>query len=247
MDPMTDTCPLIIAHRGYSARFPENTLASFEAAAAAGAPMLELDVTLSRDRQVVVIHDDTLERTTSGNGRVSDHSLSALQELDAGSWYDSRFAGQRIPLLEQVMDALLPGTMINVEIKVSAFEDSPPADAIERQVLALSRRFGALEKILVSSFEMRFLERLCSAEPSLRLAWISEVPLDDTTCRRLEALEAFSWHPDFKILDAEQVGRAHARGLRVFPWTVNSQEESRELFALGIDGLITDDPVRIAG
>ena len=96
--------PVLIAHRGYNTRYPENTLAAFEAALKSGAEMIELDITLSRDRNMVVIHDDTLDRTSNGEGAVSDCSLRELKELDAGSWFDIKFAGEKIPTLLQVLE-----------------------------------------------------------------------------------------------------------------------------------------------
>ena len=103
MNPSLDltrfTRPLLIGHRGYPARYPENTLASFEGAMQAGCDMIELDVTLTKDRKVVVIHDDTLDRTTTGKGPVRGHALAEIKRLDAGSWFDARFAAERVPEL----------------------------------------------------------------------------------------------------------------------------------------------------
>lgn len=242
MERMKDTCPLVIAHRGYSARYPENTIASFVAAADTGALMVELDVTLSRDRKVVVIHDDHLDRTTTGSGLVGDHTLAALKELDAGSWFDARFSKERIPLLEEVMAVLLPDTMINVEIKSSAFEAPPPDDAIERQVLRLIRQFDAFNVVLVSSFEIRFLERLRRFDPSVRVALISETPIDRDAFGRFCNFDAYSWHPDNRILTQEQLDLLHGRGIRVYPYTVNSISLAQSLLSMGVDGIITDDP-----
>ncbi len=121
--------PLFVGHRGYPARFPENTLASFEGAMQAGCDMIELDVTLTRDRQMVVIRDDTLDRTTSGRGAVRAHTLAAITRLDAGSWFDSRFASERVPELWEVIQLTVGRCMVNLEIKTSAFEADYPAVA----------------------------------------------------------------------------------------------------------------------
>jgi len=129
--------PLIIAHRGYSEKYPENTLVAFQSALDGNADMIELDITLSRDREIAVIHDDTLERTTNGSGEVADYGLNELKALDAGSWFDERFSGERIPTLEEVFDLVKGRTWINIEIKVSAYEPHFPMDAIERQVVEL--------------------------------------------------------------------------------------------------------------
>ena len=112
--------PWIIAHRGYRQKYPENTLAAFQAAMAAGAQMIELDVMLSRDRRPVVVHDDTLERTTNGTGAVKDFTLEELKKLDAGSWFEPRFADQRLPELSEVLALAGGRTRVNIEIKAQA-------------------------------------------------------------------------------------------------------------------------------
>ena len=114
--------PWIMAHRGYRARYPENTLVAFQAALDAGVQMIELDVALSRDRKLVVIHDATLERTTNGEGAVSDHTLAQLKQLDAGGWFHPRFAGEHLPELSEVLDLADGQVLINIEIKPHAYE-----------------------------------------------------------------------------------------------------------------------------
>ena len=109
--------PLLIGHRGYPARYPENTLAAFTGAMDAGCDMIELDVTLTRDRRVVVIHDDTLDRTTNGSGSVRDRTVEEIRRLDAGSWFDPRFAAERVPLLDEVIALTAGRCMLNIEIK----------------------------------------------------------------------------------------------------------------------------------
>src|SRR5512141_45573 len=120
--------PLLIGHRGYPARFPENTLAAFAGAMDAGCDMIELDVTLTADRRVVVIHDDTLDRTTSGTGPVRERTLAQIRALDAGSWFAPRFAVERVPLLSEVVAATAGRCMLNIEIKESAYDADFPAD-----------------------------------------------------------------------------------------------------------------------
>lgn len=111
--------PLPIAHRGFRAKYPENTQAAFRGALQIQAGMVELDVAMSRDRALVVIHDDTLERTTNGFGRVKDHTLAELKQLDAGSWFSPHFSEERIPTLRQVLELCRDKTLVNIEIKES--------------------------------------------------------------------------------------------------------------------------------
>ncbi len=233
--------PLLIGHRGYPAKFPENTLAAFEGAIQAGCDMIELDVTLTQDRKVVVIHDDSLERTTTGKGLVRNHRLAEIKQLEAGSWFDSRFAGERVPELAEVLELTASRCMLNIEIKGSAFEADYPSDAIEHQVAALSRKHGAMDRVIVSSFDSRILERMAAMETPPALAFISDHPVDHGLLDLLRAIKAFSWHPWFKVLTKDHVERVHAAGLKVFAWTINTREEAEQALALGADGLICNE------
>lgn len=234
------TRPLLIGHRGYPARFPENTLASFEGAMQAGCDMIELDVTLTRDRKVVVIHDDTLDRTTTGKGPVRAQALAEIKALDAGSWFDARFAAERVPELSEVV-RLAGRCMLNIEIKASAFEADFPGDAIEHQVVRLVQTSGALDRVIISSFDRRILERIAAMDAPPAVAYISDHGAEKGLLKMLRALKAFSWHPRFKVLTRDQVDMLHAAGLKVFPWTVNTRAEAEKLLALGVDGLICNE------
>jgi glycerophosphoryl diester phosphodiesterase len=234
--------PLIVAHRGFRARYPENTLAAFQAAVEVGADMIELDVTLTRDRKLVVIHDDTLDRTTTGKGPVCEILLETVKRLDAGSWFDPRFAGAQIPTLEEVLDAVGKKILINIEIKPEAFEPDAPLDAVERQVLALVQAKHLVDTVLISSFEWRILGRLAGAANAPALALLSEEPADETCLKACQDMGAFSWHPNYRKIDPTQVKQLHEAGIRVFPWTVNSAKKIGQLLDMGVDGIITDDP-----
>jgi glycerophosphoryl diester phosphodiesterase len=245
MNPPLDlarfTRPLLIGHRGYPALCPENTLASFERAMQAGCDMIELDVTLTRDRKVVVIHDDTLDRTTSGKGPVSGHALEEIKALDAGSWFDARFAEERVPELSEVIKLTAGRCMLNIEIKESAFEAIYPVDAIEHQVVRLVKTSGAMDRVIISSFDTRILERIAAMDAPPAVAYISDHGTDKSVLEMLLKMRAFSWHPRFKILTRAQVDMLHAAGLKVFPWTINTRKEAEKLLALGVDGLICNE------
>ena len=233
--------PLLIGHRGYPARYPENTLASFKAAMEAGCDMIELDVTLTKDRKVVVIHDDTLERTTTGKGPVRDRSFEEIKTLDAGSWFDARFATERVPELSEVLKLTTGRCMLNIEIKESAFEADYPTDAIEHQVVGLVKTGGAMGRVIISSFDQRILERIAAMDAPPAIAYISDHEADRSVLEMLLAIKAFSWHPRFRVLTRDQVEMLHAAGLKIFPWTINTREEAERILALGIDGLICND------
>ena len=235
--------PIVIGHRGYRSQFPENTMVSFSAAIAAGADMIELDVTFSKDRKVVVVHDDTLDRTTSGHGPICRMTLHELRQLDAGRWFDERFSGEPLPTLEETLAfAADTGARINIEIKSSAWEPDAPEDAIERRIVDMAIQKHLLENILVSSFQSGFLENLAALplHPEYALITGRTKPHDIVdVCTRLKV---FSWHPHHETLKQPDVEAMHQAGIRVFPYTVNSPEDMYRLVNMGVDGIITDDP-----
>jgi glycerophosphoryl diester phosphodiesterase len=235
--------PLIIAHRGYRAKYPENTLVAFQAAIDAGADMIELDVLLTKDRKMVVIHDESLGRTTNGRGMVSDCTLSQLKALDAGSWFDPCFKEERLPTLEEVLDEVGGRVPLNIEIKRSAYEPHHPPDAIEKQIVDLAMRKNAVETVLISSFEWRALERLADMKEASAIALLSGDPGEGNPLEACRKLKAFSWHPTSIALTKEHVRKMHDAGILVFPYNVDTPEDIGRLLEMEVDGLIVDDPL----
>jgi glycerophosphoryl diester phosphodiesterase len=234
--------PWIIGHRGYPAKYPENTLIAFQAAIAAGATMLELDVMLSRDRKVVVIHDATLERTTNGHGAVSDFTMAELKSLDAGSWFDKGFAGQQLPELSEVLDLVDGRAYVNIEIKSNAYESHHPPDAVEKQVVELLRKKNLLDICMISSFDVNVLEQIASMEEAPAIAFISKKPASKQIVETCTRLDVFSWHPKYKIITRKQVDMMHANGIKVFPYNVDTLEDYIRVRDMKVDGVITNDP-----
>jgi glycerophosphoryl diester phosphodiesterase len=232
----------IIGHRGYRAKYPENTLIAFQAAIEAGATMIELDVMLSRDRKVVVIHDTTLERTTNGKGSVADFTLAELKQLDAGSWFDSQFCNQQIPELSEVLDLVNGRTYVNIEIKSNAYESNHPPDAIEKQVVELLRQKNLPGTSMISSFDVNILEQIAFMKNTPVIAFISNKPANRKTANMCTRLNVFSWHPDHWIVTRNQVKQMHAAGIRVFPYNVDTFEDYARIRDMNVDGVITDDP-----
>ena len=233
----------IIAHRGYRQEYPENTLAAFQAAMAAGVSMIELDVMFSRDRRVVVIHDATLERTTDGHGAVNDYTMEELKQLDAGSWFDAKFADQHLPELSEVLDLVNGRAYINIEIKAHAYENHHPPDAIEKQVVAMVKKKNLQDSVLISSFEIDILVQIASIEDPPAIALISKTRASKRLVEICSALKVFSWHPDHLIVTPRQVDMMHAAGLKVFPYNVDTFEDYLKMINMKVDGVITDDPV----
>ena len=232
--------PVIFAHRGASAHAPENTLAAFELALVQNANAIELDVKLSADGQVVVIHDPTVDRTTGSRGRVRDLSFRELRSLDAGSFFSEKFKGEKIPTLEEVFEAVGKRTFINVELT----NYTTPRDHLVEAVCVLVKKVGLQKQVMFSSF---FASNLTKAR-----AHLPGVP------RGLLALNGWlgAWarsfgfafgryqalHPYLKDVTSEQVQRVHRLNRRVHVWTVNAAEDMRRLFRWGVDAIFTDDP-----
>jgi glycerophosphoryl diester phosphodiesterase len=233
--------PLNIAHRGASAYAPENTLAAFRLALEMGADGFELDVMLSADDHLVVIHDDRVDRTTDGSGLVRQKMLAELKALDAGTRFDVRFAGERIPTLQKVFD-LVAGNraFVNVEIKT----DSLKGDGLEEKLVALIRRYGLEERLLISSFNSFALWRMRRLAPDLSLALLyaedQRVHLRDRWFAFLSRPDALN--PSFCMATQEHVRWAKARGYRLYVWTVDEEPEMCRLITLGVDGIITNKP-----
>jgi glycerophosphoryl diester phosphodiesterase len=232
---------LIFGHRGASAHAPENTLAAFRLAVEQGADGIELDAKLSADGQIVVIHDPTVDRTTNGHGRVSAMTLAELQSLDAGSRFDPSFAGERIPTLEQVLEAVGGKCLVDIEITNYA----TPFDPLPLRIADLVRRMGLQESVLFTSFfpsNLFRVRRRLARVPTGQLAWSGW--LGALGRGWLGRQFAPRWVlPYYTDLSAEYIQRQHALQRKVIAWTVNQSGDAARLLAWGVDGIITDDPL----
>jgi glycerophosphoryl diester phosphodiesterase len=236
MSPRADGgCVLNIAHRGASGRFPENTLKAFGAAIDAGAQMCELDVRITSDGVLVVIHDETVERTTDGRGAVRSMTLDELKRLDAGVRFGGEFKGERIPTLEEVM-ALADGRCgLNLELKGAG---------VERRVCELLVERRALATAMISSFDWDALAIVRHFEPRVRVGLLAS----QWPARLLGAafeLKAESINPRSEIVTEDLCIAAHERNLSVYTWTVDEPAEMRRLIAFGVDGIMTNYPERL--
>ena len=235
--------PVIFAHRGASAHAPENTLAAFELALVENADAIELDVKLSADGHVVVIHDATTDRTTGVHGRVKDLSLADLRALDSGSFFGEagkQFKNEKIPTLEEVFEAVGKRTFINVELT----NYNTPGDDLVESVCALVKKFGLQEHVMFSSFFALNLSKARGFLPEVPRGLLSFGGLLGAWARsfgfafgKYQAL-----HPYLKDTTHQQVQRVHRLNRRVHVWTVNAADDMRRLFNWGVDGIFTDDP-----
>lgn len=239
------TPPLLVAHRGLSARYPENTLAAFRAAADEGARMLELDVGLTADGQVVVLHDETLDRTTDGSGSLSASPLAEITGLDAGSWFAPEFAGEPLPTLAQVLDELGSRIAINVEIKPEAVR-STAEGGIEEQVVAMVRERGLGSRVVFSSFEPAAVGRIERMAPELHTALLyhHEMPFDPVELLALYGVDGL--HMNRRHVTPEIVEKVHESGRYVGAYTANARKELFPLLWAGVDAIFTDDPTAAA-
>lgn len=232
--------PRVLAHRCGGSLAPENSLAGLAVAASLGCRGVEFDVMLSGDGTPVLIHDETLERTTNGSGRVAATADEALFALDAGSRFDPRFRGERIPALPDALNRCRAlGLALNLEIKPSAGMDEATAEAV---VAGLRRHWRpAAPPVLVSSFSRAALRRVAAIAPELPLGVLVErMPADWR--ERCAEVNAVSLNPRHSGLDADVVGEVRAAGLRIACYTVNDAARARALFAWGVDCVITDRP-----
>ena len=232
--------PVIFAHRGASDGAPENTMAAFQLAFEQGAHGIEFDVKLSADGEIVVIHDQTVNRTTNATGSISRLPLAAIRELDAGAWFGEPFRHERIPTLHEVFAAFGEVLILNIELT----NYNTPFDALVPKVVSLIKKYGVERNIWFSSFYphnlMRAAELLPSA-PRAQLIWPGRMGSWQRIWGGRIDLQAEHIYKD--DISAETVKKAHQRNRRIHAWTVNDPADIRRLQAIGVDGIITDNPL----
>jgi len=233
---------LVIAHRGDSKAAPENTLAAFRSAVAEGVDLVELDYLHSSDGVPVVFHDKELDRTTDAvkhfGGRktpLASKSFAELRKLDAGSWFDARFAGERIPTLDESLGAIQAGSVTLIERKTG--------DAATLVKLLKDKKL--LDRVVVQAFDWDFLAECRRLAPELTLVALGEKSI---VPERLAAAAKFApagvgWRD--KDLTPQAIAAIHERGLKVWVWTVDDPQRAKELVAAGIDGVITNVPGKL--
>jgi len=226
-----------IAHRGASSYAPENTLAAFDLALEMGARHLELDVELTSDGHVVVIHDDAVDRTTDGSGPVTAHTLSALRALDAGSWFGPAFAGERIPTFGEVLARYKGRAHLHTEIKGRAPD-------LSRRTVDLIRDHGMAGQVTITSFQKARLEEVRAYAPELPTGWL--VPdVSDATIAEARRLRLTQICPNAPAVTPELCRRLHAEGFVVRAWGVATEELMRQVVGAGADGMTVNFPDKL--
>ena len=245
INPRSHGYPLVIAHRGASGLAPENTLAAFHKTLEVGADGIELDVRLTRDGRVVVIHDRRLERTTEGKGPVGTYTLAELKSLDAGSWFGPEFSDERVHTLDEVFDVMPPELLIYVELKARGHGAWPLA----KKVLNIIRRYDRWEATLVASFNPVAMALLRVAEPRIirGYIWSRYHPLP-LRARWFSPLVKPHWlAPDRGSITPALLDRFHAQGKPVAAWDVDTGTDMNDVIKMGVDAVVTDHPEVFAG
>ena len=241
----------IIAHKGASGIAPENTMASFQAALDIGVDIIELDVRQTKDEEIIVFHDQFLDRTTNGMGNVHEYTLEQLKQLDAGSWFSSKFSDQKIPTLKEVLDLVDGRCQVLIEIK---HMDHPHYhDFSDKLVDVIRLEENGFDWVLLQSYEDKYLEEaqiyddriqinkmLIGEDSTPLLAFYIETKLKlghGDSKGNLKTL-----NPEFKTLSPRRIFRMHSRGFKVFTYSVNTREDMIKMLNMGVDGIITDFP-----
>jgi glycerophosphoryl diester phosphodiesterase len=240
--------PMVIAHRGAMVAAPENTLPALRKALELRADALEIDLQLTRDGELVLMHDRSVARTTDGRGRVGDYTLAELRRLDAGAHFGSAYAGTRVPTLDEVLALPRGDTWLIVELK----ETGRSAAVAELRLLQALRAHAA-RRIMLKSFSREQLARLRAAAPQYPQLYVmlAHFPLSGLTIARRpgfhdplsEPVEWLQWHRWF--VSRDRVRSAHAAGKKVVAWSVNDEADILAMIALGVDGIETDHPARV--
>jgi len=231
---------IVFAHRGYSAKAPENTMAAFELALEFDADGIELDIHLTKDGEIVVIHDDTLDRTTNGTGLVSTYTMSELKAFDAGAWFSPEFAGEQIPTLRRVLD-LTKGTdtLLNIEIKTGlGFEQ------LNEKLIPLLDKYDCWERTIISSFNHYALAHLISLKPQARTAILYSAGLVNPWVYA-KSIGATALHPYHRTVIPEIVTAAQQNGMMVNVWTVDKEEDVERMKVCRVDSVITNQVERV--
>ncbi|MBQ6480134.1 MAG: glycerophosphodiester phosphodiesterase [Anaerolineaceae bacterium] len=232
-----------LGHRGYSGNYPENTMLAFQKAMEAGADGIELDVQFSKDGRLVIIHDETLDRTTTGKGWVRDHTLEELKSLDASFKFTGQYGVNQIPTLCEVLDYMKDKDAVtNIELKTGVFE----YEGIEEAVLNCVRKHNLSDKVIISSFNHYSILRMRKLAPELKCGLLTDCWLINAG-KYVHDLDVPCYHPAFRNLTPEITKEIKQYGLEINTWTVNTLEDFKNLESLGVDIAIGNYPELIKG
>ncbi len=227
-----------IAHRGFCSRYPENTLLAFQKALEEGVDGIETDVQLTRDGQIVLIHDESVDRTTGAAGWVRDYSLEELQELDASEKFAGQFGFQRIPSLREYFELVKDHPIVsNIEMKTGVFEYRE----MEPLLVDMIREYGLQDRVLITSFNHFTILRMKGLAPELRYGFLAyDWRIDAGEYTRHYGIPCY--HPDYHNLTERVAEDLHNHGIEINPYTVDDPDDIRDMIRKGANSVITNCP-----
>ena len=237
----------LVGHRGAAGHAPENTMASFECAQNMGAEFVECDIHLSRDKEVIVMHDERVERTTDGAGLIKDLTLAQIKRLDAGKWHSKKFKGEKVPTLKELLSwakhkTSKHGYQMGVAVEIKN-EPVRYLDIAERLVEVLEET-GMSQRVIVISFDHGIVKRVKIVDKRIATGILYNEPMEDPIQRAFD-MKAEAIFPRRHMITKELVRKAHAEGLAVATWTVNEPAEMKKIIACGIDAIASNFPDRL--
>lgn len=234
--------PAIFAHRGASGQFPENTMLAFEEALRSGVDGIELDVQLTKDGEVVIIHDEKVDRTTNGQGFVKDFTLAELEELDAGSWFSSKFAEQRLMTLDTVL-AWMQEEGNHLRLNIELKNDQIQYIGLEEKVLSLVEDYNLQERIIISSFNPFSLQRVRMQNAEIEMGYlVLGTPENALWIAREIGANAIHCEAPYALSAYGEAAKRAGYPLRIY--TVNAEDEYKQLVEAGVEVIMTDFPER---
>lgn len=229
-------------HRGFSGAYPENTMLAFEKALEAGCEGIELDVHLTRDGEVVIIHDETIDRTSNRRGKVMDMTYEELCQVDFSYRFAGQFGFQKIPTLREYFNLVGDRDIVtNIELKTGVYE----YPGIEKAVYDIIQEYHMEEKVIISSFNHHSVLRMKKIAPQLRCGFLSETWILDVGSY-VERYGVEAYHPQFHMLTKEETNDLKAHNIAINTWTVNEPEDIQHMIDLEVDGIISNYPDRVA-
>lgn len=245
---MTDikpTRPLVIAHRGFSGKYPQNTTLAFQKAAEVGVDYIELDVSLSSDEQVIVFHDSEVSDLTDGEGFIKDLTLMEIKKIDAGVKFDSKFAGLKIPTLSEAILSIADSqTKLCVEIKA---RENDRWDEIVQKVLSILGTHDYLDKVIFTSYNREVVKKISQNQDGFQIGLDpSEEESQELSSKELVEL-CRSWGADTLVFDYSYLSDAlvqdlHQQDMSILTWTVDDPQDMRQMISAGVDGIMTNRP-----
>ena len=241
-----DDHPIIIAHRGGAKLAPENTLASFKNAIEIGVDMIEIDVHFSKDSEIIVIHDKSLDRTTNGNGEIKTLTLDEIKKYDAGSWFSEDYKNEKVPTLTEVIQTINGQCKLLIEIK----DGDEKYPGLEKKIVETVKEHNAEPWVVVQSFNKNSILRIKEMYPDLITYYLLGRNFNDFYAELSEQIRTGKpvenkfdgIAPHYSALDTKKVDLLHKAGFDIFTFTVNKPADMQNVIELGVDGIITDSP-----